>query len=149
MSTWTDEEIRELISLWPTNSAMQIAKRLHRPRSAICGKARRLHAHGVLPYGEPKHYEVDPWPSRPRRPAQSRMIPPPQSQNSWISPNDGSLAMRPCSIIELDVGRCHWPLGETYTVAAMFCGGAAVPGHSYCAQHMRMAHDQGRASWRA
>jgi len=26
MSRWTDEELRELVTLWPTNSASQIAK---------------------------------------------------------------------------------------------------------------------------
>jgi hypothetical protein len=29
---WTDEEIRELISLWPTHSAAQLPMRLHRPK---------------------------------------------------------------------------------------------------------------------
>ena len=33
MSRWTDEELRELVTLWPTHSASQIAKRLHRLRS--------------------------------------------------------------------------------------------------------------------
>ena len=39
MSRWTDQELRELVTLWPTNSASQIAKQLHRRRSAICRKA--------------------------------------------------------------------------------------------------------------
>ena len=47
MSRWTDEELRELIALWPTNSALQIAKRLRRPRSGICGKVGRLRQAGV------------------------------------------------------------------------------------------------------
>jgi len=39
---WTDEEIRELITLWPTSSASQIASQLHRPRNAVVGKVKRL-----------------------------------------------------------------------------------------------------------
>ena len=55
---WTDEEIRELISLWPTHSAAQLAMRLHRPKSAITGKVKRLRQEGVLPLEGIKHYDV-------------------------------------------------------------------------------------------
>jgi hypothetical protein len=41
MSRWTDEELRELVTLWLTNSAPQIAERLHRQHAAICRKAMR------------------------------------------------------------------------------------------------------------
>ena len=40
MSRWTDEELRELVTLWPTNSVSQIAKQLHRRRSAILKEGR-------------------------------------------------------------------------------------------------------------
>ena len=65
MSRWTDEELRELVTLWPTNSASEIAKRLHRLRSAIRGKAVRLRQEGLLPPNLPKHFDVNP-PKRPR-----------------------------------------------------------------------------------
>ena len=48
MSRWSAEEIRELVTLWPTSTAAQIAYRLHRPRAAICGKAKRLLEEGLL-----------------------------------------------------------------------------------------------------
>ena len=48
MSRWTAEEIRELVTLWPTSTAAQIAFSLHRPRAAICGKAKRLLEEGLL-----------------------------------------------------------------------------------------------------
>ena len=60
MSRWTDEELRELVTLWPTNSASQIGKRLHRLRSAIRRKAMRLRQVGLLPPGLPKHFDVNP-----------------------------------------------------------------------------------------
>ena len=48
MSTWTDEEISRLISLWPTHTAMQIANSLPRSCSAIRGKAKALRNEGLL-----------------------------------------------------------------------------------------------------
>jgi hypothetical protein len=65
MSRWTDEELRELVTLWPTHSASEIAKRLHRLRSAVRGKAVRLRQEGLLPPNLPKHFDVNP-PKRPR-----------------------------------------------------------------------------------
>jgi hypothetical protein len=73
MSRWTDEELRELITLWPTNSTSQIAKRLHRQRSAIRSKAKRLQLEGLLPHNPPEHVDVNP---RKRRPPQSKIMPP-------------------------------------------------------------------------
>jgi hypothetical protein len=42
-------------------------------------------------------------------------------------------------LVELDDGRCRWPLGDLHRVATLFCGGNAVPGFSYCQHHLRMA----------
>jgi hypothetical protein len=60
MSRWTDEELRELVTLWPTNSASQIAKQLHRRRSAICRKAERLCQEGLLPHHPAQDFDVYP-----------------------------------------------------------------------------------------
>ena len=94
MSRWTDEEPRELVTLWPTNSASEIAKRLHRLRSAVRGKAARLRQEGLLPPNLPKHFGVNP-PKRPRpKPRIMAEAPPPSV--------DDSLAIQPCPIIETD-----------------------------------------------
>jgi hypothetical protein len=96
MSRWTDEEIRELVTLWPTNSASEIAKRLHRLRSAVRGKAVRLRQEGLLPPNLPKYFDFNP-PKRPRpgpKPKIMEEAPPPSV--------DDSLAIRPCPIIETD-----------------------------------------------
>jgi len=45
---WTDEELCELIDLWPTHSVAQIAKHLHRSPSATRERARQLLRDGVL-----------------------------------------------------------------------------------------------------
>jgi hypothetical protein len=50
------------------------------------------------------------------------------------------LNMRPCSILELDATRCHWPLGGMHDAATQFCGGTPAPGHRYCPHHLRVAH---------
>ena len=75
MSRWTDEELRELVTLWPTHSASQIAKRLHRLRSAIRGKAVRLRQEGLLPPNLPKHFDVNPR-SKPRPRIRAKPLPP-------------------------------------------------------------------------
>jgi hypothetical protein len=65
MARWTDEELRELVTLWPTNSASQIAKQLHRRRSAICRKAERLCRDGLLPHNPAQDFDVFPSKRRP------------------------------------------------------------------------------------
>lgn len=136
-STWTDEQISELIRLWPTHSAAQIAARLHCSREAVTGKARRLRDDGLLPPCT-KHYLVKPNYNRIPPPGRGR---PPQLRpfNPGTDPADGSLAMHPCSLLDLDDRRCHWPLGDVHAVALQFCGGAVVSGQRYCAHHQRMA----------
>ena len=130
MLLWTDEEIRELISLWPVASTTQIADRLHRSRSAVCRTVARLRQEGVLPSDAEKHFEVTPQPAR-ARPVIRRMMP--------AKPPPPVDDMRPCSLVELDETRCRWPLGDIYAVSTMFCGGVAVPGRHYCADHLRRA----------
>ena len=73
MSRWTDEELRELITLWPTHSVSQIVKRLHRPRWAIRSKAKRLHLDGLSPHNLSEDVQADNPPKR--RPPQSKMLP--------------------------------------------------------------------------
>jgi len=134
---WTDQETTTLISLWPTSSAEQIAKRLQCSRSAVVGKAKRLRAEGVLPFDVVKHYEINPRPSKHRRSPRPRISPP--LQHSWVISSHDSVASRSCTLIELDDSRCPWPLGELHQVAAMFCGGVSAPRHRYCEHHARMA----------
>ena len=91
MSRWTDEELRELVTLWPTSTAAQIAYRLHRPRAAICGKAKRLLQKGLLQGKNAKHPNPRRRRTRAHLPQIRIMLPPPQV--------DGSLAMQSCSIL--------------------------------------------------
>ena len=132
MSDWTETETRELVTLWPTSSASQIAARLKRPRGSVTGKVQRLQQDGVLPRGV-KHFAM---------PVQPRTIGKVSLTETFCprpSPLDDSLAMQPCTIYELDATRCRWPLGEVHQAATQFCGGAATPGQRYCPHHWQMA----------
>jgi hypothetical protein len=131
MSRWTDEELRELVALWPKSTAAQIAYRLRRPRAAVCGKVQRLLREGLLEGKNAKHPDPQKRRTRARPPRTRIMLPPPQV--------DDSPAMQPCSILELDITRCHWPLGPIDEVATEFCGEPPAPGHRYCPHHLRMA----------
>src|SRR6476619_5515806 len=73
MSRWTDEELRELITLWPTHSVSEIVKRSHRPRWAMRSKAKRLRLDGLQPHNPSGDVEPNNPPKR--RPPQSKMLP--------------------------------------------------------------------------
>ena len=47
---------------------------------------------------------------------------------------------QPCSLFDLDHGKCRWPLGDPASDDFSFCGNAAANGFSYCAGHARMAY---------
>ena len=64
MSRWTDEELRELTTLWPTHSVSQLVEQLHRPRAAIRSKAKRLRLDGMRPHNPSKDVEADNLPKR-------------------------------------------------------------------------------------
>ena len=89
----------------------------------------RLRQEGVLPSDAEKLFEVTPRPAR-ARPIVRRMMP------AKPPPVDDRLNMRPCTILELDATRCHWPLGDVEKVASEYCGGVAVSGRRYCAQSL-------------
>ena len=62
---WNPEDTKWLQAKWQTMSASQIAKELHRTRSAICGKIGRLRRAGVLtiqakPGGAGKPFAINP-----------------------------------------------------------------------------------------
>ncbi|MBA4035911.1 MAG: hypothetical protein C0480_15075 [Bradyrhizobium sp.] len=58
---WTHAEINELVGLWPTVSAAQIAKRLQRPRKAVHDKASSLRQKGLL-VDAPRGRSINPEP---------------------------------------------------------------------------------------
>jgi GcrA cell cycle regulator len=44
------------------------------------------------------------------------------------------------SLLELNEATCHWPVGDPSSPDFFFCGGKALAGLPYCAQHSRVAY---------
>jgi hypothetical protein len=143
MSTWTDAETTELVTLWPTSSARQIAAQLKRSRAAVSRKAQRLALDGVLPRCGAKHFTVPPVQRRPGRGnnlgVRHREVQSTQDLAGAVPPKSDRLDMRPCAFAELDDGRCHWPIDSGSRITTVFCGGVTALGRRYCGHHLRMA----------
>jgi GcrA cell cycle regulator len=139
MMPWTAQEISLLIGLWPNASAAQISKQLNRSRGSVCGKAMRLRRDDLLPAGVEKHFEVNPALQTRPDPAKAMVTPIIPAKPTHPVGATVPLAMRRCSLLELDDGQCRWPLGDLHQVATQFCGGDAVPGLPYCRHHLRIA----------
>jgi hypothetical protein len=89
-----------------------------------------------------KHYDVARVQARPR-PTRGSTASSGASSFTFGAANPANaltvMGMAPCSILELDDSRCHWPLGEVHKVAALFCGGVAETDCPYCTHHLQMA----------
>ena len=75
MSRWTDEDLQELATLWPTHSVSELVDKLHRPRGAIRSKAKRLRLDGAQTH-DPE-FDEDVGENQPKR--RWRKITPPKS----------------------------------------------------------------------
>ena len=153
--TWTAERLELLNKLWGEGlSASQIAAELGVTRSAVLGKCHRL---GLA---RKASTEV----SSPRSQQASRPLDPPATAELAMEPGPkpvtntashqpaeqprghsrpveaGSLGPKGLTIMELREGTCRWPLGDPTTPEFRYCGGGAVPGLPYCAQHAQIAY---------
>lgn len=144
--TWTPERVEQLRSCLVTGlTCSQIAAEIGVSRNAVIGKIHRL---GLSP-GRPPGGSARPCPPRARHPraaSQRRLLRLMWSDggptaNPAVAPAPVDSA-RPCSLLDLDRGKCRWPLGEPAGGAGdfVFCGNAAIDGFSYCAGHARMAY---------
>ena len=145
LPTWTPERVEQLRSCVVTGlTCSQIAAQIGVSRNAVIGKIHRL----GLSSGRPPGGAARTCPPRarlPRAPRQRQLL-----RLMWsdggpaASTEPGSSAVdsaQPCSLIELDRGKCRWPLGDTAGSRDFtFCGNATPDGFSYCAGHARMAY---------
>jgi GcrA cell cycle regulator len=144
IETWTPERVEQLRSCVVTGlTCSQIAAEIGVSRNAVIGKIHRL---GLSP-GRPPGGAARPCPPRGRHPRA-----PDQRQRLRLMWSDGAPAVeaeigvapvdsaKPCSLFELDHGKCRWPLGDPASGDFSFCGNAAADGFSYCAGHARMAY---------
>jgi GcrA cell cycle regulator len=148
IETWTPERVEQLRSFVVTGlSCSQIAAQIGVTRNAVIGKIHRLGLSPARPAGGSAR-SSPPRARHPRVASQSRLL-----RLMW---SDGAPAaaaeavpapvesVQPCSLLDLEHGKCRWPVGEPAAGGAaadfIFCGNAAVEGFSYCAGHARMAY---------
>lgn len=140
---WTDDEIEELLKMWPYHSASQIGEVIKRTRNAIIGKINRLRHAGIAAANYDNKIYIDPPARTPRlpkpreRPVMEIVEQPPAAPAPAVVPTSGA-----CNIYELNGHRCHYPLGDLYEPgpAVLFCGAPAVDGRPYCLHHCRVSY---------
>lgn len=133
--TWTTERVDQLRRFVEAGfSCGQIAGEIGISRNAVIGKIHRLR----LWRGAPPTVRIK---TRPRQPAvltQRRILEAAFAQTAGAVETIESAER--CSLIELAVGKCRWPIGDPGANDFCFCGNQAVGGLSYCTGHARLAY---------
>ena len=151
--TWSDDRVEQLKKLWEAGlSASQIAAELGNvTRNAVIGKVHRLGLSGRAK----SPATAAPRQRKAARPAQPmmRVARPVAHGNTALAqvfeveaePDpvafDNVVPMNQrLSLLELNEATCHWPVGDPSSPDFFFCGGKALAGLPYCAQHSRVAY---------
>jgi GcrA cell cycle regulator len=139
---WTPERVEQLRTCVNAGlSCSQIALEIGVTRNAVIGKINRL---GLSPGSR----VAAPGLPRPRslrteRMSQRRILraifAEPVVEMTMIEMAPVESADR-CSLLELEHGKCRWPINDPGEVDFAFCGNDAVAGMSYCAGHVRVAY---------
>lgn len=141
-ATWTVERIEQLRNFVISGlSCSQIAAEIGVTRNAVIGKIHRL---GLAP-GRPAARPARVCPPRARRP---RLSPQRQFLHLFAAEAPYMADFEPapidsahrCTLTELAIDKCRWPIGDPCEADFVFCGNNAVTGFSYCAGHARMAY---------
>jgi GcrA cell cycle regulator len=145
--TWTPERVEHLRSSVVNGlTCSQIAAQIGVTRNAVIGKIHRLGLSPGRPPGAAR--PCPPRARQPRPPTQRRLLRLMWSEGAPVADTVAEPAavdsMQPCSLLDLDRGKCRWPLNGPACDGGdgdfVFCGNAAVDGFSYCAGHARMAY---------
>jgi GcrA cell cycle regulator len=151
--TWSDDRVEQLKKLWEAGlSASQIAAELGNvTRNAVIGKVHRLGLSGRAK----SPATAAPRQRKAARPAQHMMrVARPVSRGNTALAHvfevevesdpvtfDNVVPMsQRRSLLELNEATCHWPVGDPSSADFFFCGGKALSGLPYCAQHSRVAY---------
>jgi GcrA cell cycle regulator len=151
--TWSDDRVEQLKKLWEAGlSASQIAAELGNvTRNAVIGKVHRLGLSGRAK----SPATAAPRQQRKTRPAQQMMrVTRPVSRGNTALAHVFEVEMETdpvtfdnvvpmnqrLSLLELNEATCHWPVGDPSSADFFFCGGKALGGLPYCAQHSRVAY---------
>jgi GcrA cell cycle regulator len=147
-TTWNPERVAQLRAFIGAGmTCSQIAAEIGVTRNAVIGKIHRL---GLGP-GRPAAAPGRACPPRTRRPrlASQRQLlrlitaDAPRAADGTISEATSVDSVRCCSLLELEQGKCRWPVSERTADGSsdfVFCGNEALAGFSYCAGHARMAY---------
>lgn len=149
---WTDDRVEQLKKLWESGlSASQIAAELGNiTRNAVIGKVHRLGLSGrakAPSSAAPRQRKV-------RAPQHMMRISRPMSRGNTALAQafeveveadpvafDNVVPMgQRRTLLELTEDTCHWPIGDPGSTEFFFCGGKALGGLPYCAQHSRVAY---------
>jgi len=146
LETWTPERVERLRSCVVTGlTCSQIAAQIGVSRNAVIGKLHRLGLSSGRPPGGAAR-SCPPRAARPRAPSQRRLLrlmwqngAPAAGGNASVANVDSA---QPCSFLDLDRGKCRWPLEVSGAGSGdlTFCGNAAPDSIPYCAGHARMAY---------
>jgi GcrA cell cycle regulator len=144
LETWTPERVEQLRSFVVTGlTCSQIAAQIGVSRNAVIGKIHRLGLSSGRPPGGAAR-SCPPRARHPRAPSQGRLLRLMWSDGARAGNTESGPAAvasaQPCSLLDLERGKCRWPLGNTGAGDFSFCGNAAADGISYCAGHARMAY---------
>ncbi|MGJ5176091.1 GcrA family cell cycle regulator [Bradyrhizobium oligotrophicum] len=151
--TWSDDRVEQLKKLWEAGlSASQIAAELGNvTRNAVIGKVHRLGLSGRAK----SPATAAPRQRKPARPAQPMMrVTRPVARGNTALAQVFEVEAEPdpvafdnvvpmnqrLSLLELNEATCHWPVGDPSSPDFFFCGGKALAGLPYCAQHSRVAY---------
>ncbi|MBY0383366.1 MAG: GcrA family cell cycle regulator [Xanthobacteraceae bacterium] len=149
---WTDDRVEQLKKLWESGlSASQIAAELGNiTRNAVIGKVHRLGLSGrakTPSSAAPRQRKV-------RAPQHMMRISRPMSRGNTALAQAFEVEMEADpvtfdnvvpmgqrrTLLELTEETCHWPIGDPGSTEFFFCGGKALGGLPYCAQHSRVAY---------
>jgi len=151
--TWSDDRVEQLKKLWEAGlSASQIAAELGNvTRNAVIGKVHRLGLSGRAK----SPATAAPRQRKAARPAQPMMrVTRPVARGNTALAQVFEVEAEPDpvafdnvvpmnqrrSLLELNQATCHWPVGDPSSPDFFFCGGKALSGLPYCAQHSRVAY---------
>jgi GcrA cell cycle regulator len=151
--TWSDDRVEQLKKLWEAGlSASQIAAELGNvTRNAVIGKVHRLGLSGRAK----SPATAAPRQRKAARPAQPMMrVTRPVARGNTALAQVFEVEVEPdpvafdnvvpmnqrLSLLELNEATCHWPVGDPSSPDFFFCGGKALAGLPYCAQHSRVAY---------
>jgi len=151
--TWSDDRVEQLKKLWEAGlSASQIAAELGNvTRNAVIGKVHRLGLSGRAK----SPAAAAPRQRKAARPAQPMMrVARPVARGNTALAQVFEVEAEPdpvtfdnvvpmsqrLSLLELRESTCHWPVGDPASPDFFFCGGKALNGLPYCAQHSRIAY---------